>query len=295
MMPTEDTLPTEDTVVGYPQGSVAGSATVLHTQALPGGRWAVLLDSTVFHPLEAGWPDQCADRGTLSAGGRTVQVLDAVLAGTDGAALQLGADIPVRKGTEGWAFVVAHIVAAGGVLEPGTAVELSVDVPYRHALSVGHTACHLASLALNRALAPRWGKDARADALGAPDFDAAAIVSSTITENGAVDVFRLNKSLRRKGFRSEALSAELPALTGQINATLAQWVAADAPIRIDCEGPRLTDRRYWVASLPEGEASIACGGTHVESLAELGRVGVDFALEEGDGTAVLTMATRCST
>ena len=51
------------------------------------------------------------------------------------------------------------------------------------------------------------------------------------------------------------------------NERLAGWVAAGAEIRIETDGPGLTDRRTWVCELPEGTERIPCGGTHLSSLA----------------------------
>jgi alanyl-tRNA synthetase len=300
------TFPSTPTLVSYPAGAVQAEARVLHVEPLADGRQALLLDATPFHPVDAGWPDQGPDRGYLSlasgqdndkdnddggGGGRLVPVLDAVVAATDGSALHLGADIPVRKGTEGWAFVIAHVLSADADLTEGATVRVTVDQGHRRALSAGHTGCHLASLALNAAFADRWSKPTRNDALGAPDFDAAAIASSTITACGSVDVFRLNKSLRRKGFLFDGLVDELPNLGARINGILAAWVASGAAVRITCEGDALTDRRSWVCSLPEGEAAIPCGGTHVATLAELAAVEVSFSATEDGGTTVLTMRT----
>ena len=104
------TLPSSDTVVSYPAGVVDGAGTVVHLEPLGDGRTAVLLDATPCHPVDAGWPDQGADHATLSWEGGSASVVDCVVAATDGTQLYLGADIPVRKGTEGWAFVVAHLV-----------------------------------------------------------------------------------------------------------------------------------------------------------------------------------------
>jgi alanyl-tRNA synthetase len=292
------TFPSTPTLVSYPSGTCEADATVLHLEPLPDGRQAVLLDTTPFHPVDAGWPDQGPDRGQLAAvaghpadSGTLWPVLDAVVAATDGSALFLGADIPVRKGTPGWTFVVAHLLSADAGLVEGGTVRVSVDPDYRLALSAGHTGCHLASLALNAAVADRWSKPTRNDALGVPDFDAAAIASSTITEFGSVDVFRLNKSLRRKGFTFEGLSGELPDLAARINSILARWVSSGAPVRIDRDGDGLTDRRSWLCSLAEGDAAIPCGGTHVSSLAELAAVSVSFSATEDGGTTVLTMRT----
>ena len=216
-------------------------------------------------------------------------MVDCVVAATDGATLYLGSDIPVRKGTEGWAFLVAHLVADAPPL--GEEVTVSVDPERRRALSLGHTGCHLASLALNRAMAARWSKETETDPLGSPNFDAAASASSRILARGSRDTYRLNKSLRRKGFVTEGLAEDLPAIQDAVNAALAGWIASDAPVRIDCDGERLTERRYWVCALPEGEARIACGGTHATSLGELGALRAALSLSDDGGTSVLTMET----
>lgn len=284
------TLPATDTVVTYPAGATTGTASVLHIEALADGRTAVLLDATPCHPVDAGWPDQGPDHATLSWDDTSSTVVDCVVAATDGSALHIGSEIPVRKGTEGWAFVVAHIVSEPAPSE-GQQVKVTVDEGYRNDLSIGHTACHLASLALNRAVADRWTKDMEPDALGFPNFDGAACDSSRILPNGSVDTYRLNKSLRRKGFTTDGLAEALPAIADAANAQLASWVAADGAVRIDRDGDRLTDRRSWVCSLPEGDAVIPCGGTHASSVGELGQVTVALELADVDGTPVLTMRT----
>ena len=276
------TLPTTDTIVTYPAGATTAEARVLHVESLD-DRLAVILDRTACHPVDAGWPDQGADRAVLDAGDVTIEVLDAVVAATDGTDLFLGADIPVRKGTEGWAFVVAHLVDADASLTEGDTLTVQVDAGYRELLSAGHTACHLASLALDAALAGAWSKENRG-------FDATANESSTILERGARDTYRVGKSVRKAGFDPAALD-DPDALAATVNATLASWVAAGGAIRIDRDGDLLTDRRYWVAELPTGEARLACGGTHVHSIGELGAVSVDLSTEQLDGAIGLTMLT----
>ena len=82
----------------------------------------------------------------------------------------------------------------------------TVDAEHRAALSAGHTGCHLAAVALNAALAARWRKPVRTDGLGHPDFDQLAIVSSRIVPDGAVDTYRLGRSLRKKGFDVDGLA-----------------------------------------------------------------------------------------
>jgi alanyl-tRNA synthetase len=274
-----------DTIVDYPTGATSSSGVVLATLALPEGL-GVVLDRTAFHAVDAGWPDQPADRGTLAG----YPVLDAVVGATDGGEILIGGDIPVRTGAEGWSFVVVHILAADSPIEVGADVEVTVDEGYRNALSAGHTACHLASLALDAALADAWTKEVPLDTLGAPGFDALACASSRIHEHGSVDVYRVGKSLRRKGFAPAALD-DLAGVADAANARLAAWVATGAGIRIDRDGAGLGDRRRWVCELPGGDAVIPCGGTHLTSLGELTAVRVELARDDVEGGIAITMTT----
>lgn len=284
------TLPTSDTRVAYASGVLSVTSTVLHVEPATDGRLAVITERTSFHPVDAAWPDQPADAGTMRVRGEAHVIRAAVVAATDGISLHLGDDIPVRKGTDGWAFLVAHLVDDEAGIQEGDEVEISADAARRRALSVGHTACHLAALALNAALADRWSKPARDDALGHPDFDGIAIESSLISPNGSVDRYRMNKSLRRAGFDTASLTEHPGSLDGvaeTVGEHLDRWVRSGATVRIDRDGEGLTDRRYWVCELPQGTARIPCGGTHVESLADLGSIRVAFRVDDEGGTPVL--------
>jgi alanyl-tRNA synthetase len=286
------TLPSTDTAVTYPDGDLTSTGTVVHLEPLADGRTAVVLDRTAFHPVDAVWPDQPADAGSLTTGGRSYAIVDAMVGATDGEVLYIG-DAPVRTGTEGWAFVVCHLVDDATGLSEGAAVVVSVDQAHRRALSAGHTACHLASLALNEALSGLWTKDVPVDGRGRPNFDQLAITSSRILEGGSVDDYRIGKSLRKKGFAAAELAPGLEGITDAVNRTLAEWVATGAPVSIARDGGRLGlgDRRYWRAELPEGAVEIPCGGTHLRSLAELAGVDVRLETTETDGAVVLTMHT----
>jgi alanyl-tRNA synthetase len=285
-------LPSRDTLVTYPDGALVATSRALHVAPVGDGRVAILTERTSFHPVDAAWPDQPADAGFLRAGDESLVIRDAVVAATDGASLHLGADIPVRKGTDGWSFLVAHLVDEGAAIAEGDEVVIEADAATRRALSAGHTACHLASLALNRALADRWSKAARADALGSPDFDGMAIASSRIVANGSVDRYRLNKSLRRAGFDTASLPVDLDGLRQVVADQLQQWLASGAVVRVEHEGDELTERRTWVCELPDGTARIPCGGTHLDSLAALSAVEPTLTIADDAGTPVLEMTTQ---
>ena len=277
------------TVVSYPAGATTSRGTVVHATSAGEGRLAVILDRTAFHPVDTAWPDQPADRGVLRVDGVELPIVDAVVGAAQDGKLLLGPDVPVRTGTPGWTFVVAHIVQGAGIA-PGATAEVEADGVYRAALSLGHTACHLASLALDAALADAWRKPVPVDALGAPAFDASAIQESRILPGGSRDVYRIGKSLRRKGFDPAALD-DLPALASRVNTRLAEWIAGGGAVRIDADGDALADRRTWVCELPAGEVRIPCGGTHVSSLDEIAVATVTFATTAVEGGLELVMVT----
>ncbi|MEV5894167.1 metal-dependent hydrolase [Nonomuraea fuscirosea] len=275
----------KSTVVTFPSGLTKGRSTIAGIVPV-GDRHGLVAAETPFHPLDHTWPDQPADRGTIGG----LPVVDCVTgAQSNTGEVFLGADIPVRRGAEGWAWLVVHV--SEEPLPEGAEVDLAVDPAYRAALSAGHTACHLAALALNAALAGRWRKEVRPDSLGRPDFDQAAITSSRIVPGGSVDVYRLGKSLRKKGFSAEDLDPT--EVAGQVNEQLKEWVAAGAPVRLEVPGPELTARRTWHCALPEGEASIPCGGTHVSRTSEL--AGVEVSLAFAPEESALTMRTTVRT
>ncbi|TDN88473.1 metal-dependent hydrolase [Microbacterium sp. BK668] len=277
------------TVVTYPSGATTSTGRVLHVADAGEGRLAVVLDTTAFHPVDTAWPDQPADRGTIRVGETILPIADAVVGATQGDELLLGPAVPVRTGTDGWTFVVAHLVPAHAVRE-GDVVQVEVDRGHRLALSAGHTACHLASLALDRALVDAWTKEAPVDALGAPAFDALAIQESRIHPDGSTDTYRIGRSLRRKGFEPGALE-DLEALSSRIDAQLAEWISSGGSVRVETSGDRLADRRTWVCDLPGGQARIPCGGTHLPSLAELASATVALRSRPVEGGIELVMTT----
>ncbi|QFY11748.1 metal-dependent hydrolase [Nonomuraea phyllanthi] len=269
------------THVTFPGGLTSGRSEIVGVVPV-GDRHGLVVAETPFHPLDHTWPDQPADRGTIAG----LPVVDCVTgAQSSTGEVFVGEAVPVRRGAEDWEWLVVHVTEEP--LPVGEEVALEVDAAFRAALSAGHTACHLAALALNAALAGRWRKEPALDPLGHPDFDQAAIVSSRIGPYGSVDVYRLGKSLRKKGFSAEGM--DVAEVARQAGEQLAAWVAAGAPVHVDVPRPRLTDRRTWNCSLPEGAASMACGGTHVTSTAELGEVEIALSLDE----AALTMRTTC--
>lgn len=281
----------QSTLVSFPDGALTGEGEVLlvdQTAAI------VVVDATPFHPVDHTWPDQPGDAGFITAGDVQVSVTEAVMAAiSDEGALAVGSDIPVKRGGEGWTWMVGHrtegAIPAG--IAVGARVTLTVDADRRASLSRGHTACHLASLALDAALADLWRKEIGTDPLGNPDFEGKANQSSRVHADGSVDEYRLGKSLRKAGFDSEGFAATLAVRETRINDTLAGWVAAAGASRIDVDGPSIIDRRTWRCTLPEGEVGFLCGGTHVRSLAEFSSIRVALDLSDPQLLVMTTTVT----
>lgn len=275
------------TRVTFPDGTVRGSSPVLATFPA-GGRTGVVTAETPFHPVDHTWPDHPADFGTITVGETGHKIVDCVIgatqAGTD--TVILGPDIPVRRGSEGWHWLVVHLVDGQFTHADGAEAQLSVDERRRTALSAGHTSCELVTLAINEALADRWRKDVPVDVLGSPNFDSLAITTSDILPYGSVDAYRLGKSLRKKGFNSEGLAADLPAIAGRINERMAGWIAEDAGVWVDAPEAGLTDRRAWCCALHQGHVSVPCGGTHLTGTGQLGTATVTLEMSD-DGTSML--------
>lgn len=280
-----------DTWVDFPAGALEGRGIVVRADVQDDDRVAVVVDRTPFHPVDHSWPDQPGDTGLLDG----MPVVDSVMGALDDdGGLVLGDAVDVRRGDPSRTWVVAHLLAAGSAAPArGDEVALAVDPGRRAAYSRGHSACHLAALALNEASARFWSKEPpRRDSRGFPFLDQIAIQVSRIEPDAAYDAYRCGKSLRKAGFDSAAFLGSLDEVAEQAHALLDAWIATGAVSRIETDGdPTISGRRRWVCDVPGGPAVIPCGGTHVADLAALGRVRVTYA-PTPDGFEQRTEVTR---
>ncbi|GJA54895.1 hypothetical protein KAM348_23180 [Aeromonas caviae] len=280
----------EHTRVSFVLGQHQEAASVLYCER--GDPTLLVTDLTPFHPQSHLWPDQPGDVGWVRwEGGEAVVGPCAMGVISPEGALFVDQAIPVKRGAEGWAFVVVHPLAGAFDLAAGTPVELRVDAEARHALSLGHSACHLVALALNRTLMPYWRKEVgERDALDQPDFDRLAIQRSRVEPRGSKEQYRIGKSLRKKGINSEALLADLDRIALQVNEQLMRWLKEGGEIRRSRAGDAIIDSRYWHGMVDGREITIPCGGTHVSTLTELGQVQVTLASSE-EGFTLTTRVT----
>jgi alanyl-tRNA synthetase len=267
--------------VTFPTHALTGTAVVQAVTEVA-GKPAVVVDRTPFHPLDNAWPDQPGDTGWLVLADGTEVLVSATLTATSDPAgsIAVAADIEARRGDQQYEWLVAHVLTGDAAVPAvGSTVILRVDDAVRTPLSLGHTACHLAALAFNAEVvaAGYWRKDGqRLDSLGHPDLDQLAIVSSFIEPYGAVDTYRFGRTIRKAGLEVADLLAGADALAVAVNLRLSDWCATGAPVTIEVPDEHLTARRRWNVVLPDGTGDIACGGTHVTNLADLGSVTVSY-------------------
>ncbi|MDX1302476.1 alanyl-tRNA editing protein [Photobacterium sp.] len=264
----------------------------LCVSARQGGTW-IVTNQTPFHPVSHIWPDHPADKGTIAVGEVSFSVAGCFTGAVDLATnmLYVGSDIPVKRDEAGWAFVVVHHLAENVQCQAGERVVLSVDKPHQQALSRGHSAGHLSSLALNKVLhSDYWRKDAsRKDELGHYDFHGYAQQQSIVSEDCSTDTYRLGKTLRKRGLNTADMLENLNNISERINQQLEAWRQNGAAVIMRREGPALTDSRFWQCDLKEGEViEIPCGGTHIQSLAEYRALFVELQLTSEQELVMIT-------
>ena len=245
----------------------------------------VITETTPFHPVSHIWPDHPADRGSLMINGKKLDVIDCQVGAIELAsgALHVGQAIPVKRDTQGWVFVVVHVLSWTEAVVVGDVVSLQVDKEFQLSLSRGHSAGHIAYLALNKVLAQNyWRKDAdRKDPHGNYDFNSYAQETSFVTPDKCLDTYRLGKTLRKRGLNSAEVVNDLESIENQVNLLLKGWIQRKVPVSIQCHGEALTDSRYWECDLgEESTAVIPCGGTHITHLNEIESVKVRLLMQD---------------
>lgn len=261
-----------------------------------GNQWLVT-ESTPFHPVSHIWPDHPADKGYVEYGRHRLPVVDCLTGAVELSTNTLFVDkeIPVKRGEAGWVFVVVHQLDTDLAIDVNEHVTLHVDRKYQDALSRGHSAGHLASLALNKVLhANYWRKQAdRLDELKHYDFNSYAQETSFVTEDCCTDTYRLGKTLRKRGLNSANMLEDLEQITESVNEQLTHWLEIGSDITIDCKGPLLTDSRYWVCDLGvEGVVEMPCGGTHSSSLTEFSAITVELVIQDEQHIQMITKSVK---
>ena len=259
----------------------------------------IVTEKTSFHPVSHIWPDHPADKGYVECDGQTAVVTDCLTGAIELATgtLYVAQDIPVKRDTEGWVFVVVHRIKDGLIdLQPRQKLRLVVDETYQWQLSLAHSAEHLTSLALNKVLTEQgyWRKDAdRKDSLNHYDFHSYAQESSSIEPLCARVGYRLGKTLRKRGFNSVDFLSQLTLIEQSVNHQLESWVELNHDIKLICSGTHLIDSRYWECDLgSDGVATIPCGGTHARSLSDYSSIRVNIKHSGDQNIEIHTVVTE---
>lgn len=175
-----------------------------------------------------------------------------------------GGETPITEAVKGEGEAILHLVAPGAALPPpGTAVEAEIDWPRRHRLMRMHTALHLLCSLL----------------------PGAGVTGGAVGEERS----RLDFDLRESPDRA-ALEEGLNALVAAAHPVGTEWVeesvldSSPALVRtLSVKPPRGTGRLRLVrigAGTPPVDLQ-PCGGTHVASTAEIGRLAIQKIENKG--------------
>jgi alanyl-tRNA synthetase len=288
-------------LITYPAGSTAESTTVVAVTR-GSGHLLFAVDRTPCHPESPRWPDQPADRCTVSttaeAEAVSVECLEGFLrvgeldVGEPGAEKpakgELGASEP--KGSEPEASrpkrpepegsepgtgeprdderaepaipCVVHRAPADLEIGVGDEVLLGVDESYRELISASHSRCHLVSLALNAALARAWRKEPPARDSLGNPDFDKLAIVSSTIREHGSEDIYRVGKSLRKTGFSADVLDDVQALAHEVSAIAGRWLQSEPEIEVTPGRCRLEERRTWSCALPEGVASFPCGGTH---------------------------------
>lgn len=279
------------TLVTFPQGGLSGKSKVLDVAKVVNGKIALFLETTPFHPVDRKWPDQPADRGTLTLteSGKKFKVEECEIFAIHQKTHEIIPSINVpRAEKDQWNLIVGHIIDPLD-LSPESFIECTVnadvDEPYRRQLSLHHTASHLVAFALNVATKDFWTKNPpQKDSVGSPDLDKLTIEKSLIYPDRSEDFYRFGKSIGKKGLQVLQLVGKLKEVERKVNELLKEWIAKSNKVELlSKNGFRLDDTRIWHCELPVGTAEMPCGGTHMSDLSRFDKI--EYRLSEGESGA----------
>lgn len=247
----------------------------------------ICVEKTQFHPISYQWPDQPGDKGLMLINDVQYIVSNSIIVAFQkpNGEIYIDTDIPVKMHEKNWVFLVGHIIIDDkrtlNTNIIGTQAMLLPDKELRLSLSTVHSACHLASLALNKVTAQYWKKEVEKDSLSNPNIDAITISGSTIDKCTSQDTFRFSKSARKKGLNTDSIIHDINVIERNINIQLNQWLQNKIDISLlPVEPSALCDRREWQCLLPDGLARIPCGGTHLMNFNAVKAITVSLKMSE---------------
>lgn len=298
----------KSTIVNFASGAIEYTGKILAILELKANKVGVIADKTCFHPIDYKWPDQPGDKGKIIIIDNNIEMhvensFIAAINKNTKSYIYDKEDVKSIKIKDDYHFVVVHVVENGfreelvQYIHDESVIKLHVDDEYRKKLSSSHTACHLAALALNKATTPFWKnkKEIKRDSLGSFDFDKICIEKSKILPEKSVDIYRLGKSISKKGFNVNEFIANLSEVELDINNQLNKWIELSKTKEVKCkvipDESFLTEKRVWQCYFPEGGAVIPCGGTHITNLNMFKKIKVKLDSVKLENAANIVMNT----
>ncbi len=281
----------------YYENSTYSKAKIKGVFSFPEGLY-VCTDMSPFHPEDYLGGDQPGDKGKIVIQGKTYKVEDSRI---------IIIDINTRKNVfpksksafykglqEGiYIAMIGHFIIDDlNSLNENSLIdldcELYVDEKFRENLSKTHTTVHLMSIILNEELASFWKKEVDfKDDLNNPNFDALAIQKSKIYTYYATDVYRIGKSLSKKGFDLVKFkSLDFKKFSIELSSSLNKLIDINKSSKVSMFGDniQLGAKRNFKVKINDRFVTIPCGGTHVSSLSQLPKVTVDCFYNEEEKT-----------
>lgn len=288
-----------DTLITFQHGMVEGASSLIGVSRLSDNKVALLLKETPFHPVNQRWPDQPGDQGVIRfpALKASAKVITSKTLAIHRETFEVNEVLSFsRKEADQWFYAVGHIVKQTDLpqdLEEGLSVTTHVDANYRGSLSLHHSASHLAALALNQATAKFWVKQAdQRDSLGMINTDQLAIEKSSIFSDRSEETYRFGRSIQKKGFQVAEMFQQIHVIAEVMNGLISSWIRASADMEIDAQDGRLSSKRIWKCTLPQGKAAIPCGGTHLSGTHQFRNITVHLVPQEKDADKYLIATIR---
>ncbi len=248
------------------------------------GKTLVVLDNTCCHARDLKWSDQSADKGVLRFAGQAFDLCDCfAFTQADELALSFAAEL------DDTVKLVAHVVDVNLAECPfklGDVLRVERDQAHRLAMSAGHTACHIACIAINKAMHGFWKKPVPCDDAEHYDFDKLALRSSVIHDYGSEDIYSLSKSMKKKGLDIAAVKAAVGEIEQAINDDLYAWSQQGIGCQLNPQQGTIADFRQWQGQFNGWNVTIPCGGTHLQGPLAIQSLAVSLVLD--DSTLVMT-------
>lgn len=264
----------ESTRISFQTDNYEESSTI--QGCLIGEKTYLILEKTPFHPIDANWPDQPADKGEIWIGEKQYHIENVVQYPIEKDTQQIiAANHNIRRNSPKHIFIVAHEIS--GLINPENSANMQaiakVDKEYRKSISRPHSANHILDLALNKILNTYWKKTAKLDGFSNADFGKKTNEYSRITPGRSVDKYNLSK-LEPEEFVKTEFEQNISTIERLTENTINDWITRNKEnkIEITAEGDRINSLRKWTTIIDNTKIEMFCGGTHPQKIGDIGQI-----------------------